>query len=271
MGKPVKIFISHSSKDVAYVKRIVEFLEIFNLPEGGIFCSSMPEYGIPGGEKIFDFLREQFYTYDLHVIFVLSENYYNSIASLNEMGAAWVGRNEYTVLLLPFFPYSKIKGVLDSREIATKIDDRSTINVRLGELRDKIVSEFSLKKMDENKWERVRDSFIKDMLKISLEVDSKENEIIQLSKDAVCMLSELAEDLQGHVMQRNSIIGTSITIGNYSFDCDSSRKLAHWEAVINELCIQQYIVLCKHDNETKIYKITDKGFDYFDQLKNRTF
>ena len=89
MEKQVKIFISHSSDDVKYVRRIVEFLEDLNVPEDGIFCSSIPEYGIPGGEKIFDFLRGQFDTYDLHVIFVLSKNYYNSIASLNEMGAAW--------------------------------------------------------------------------------------------------------------------------------------------------------------------------------------
>ena len=59
MEKQVKIFISHSSDDVKYVRRIVEFLEDLNVPEDGIFCSSIPEYGIPGGEKIFDFLRGQ--------------------------------------------------------------------------------------------------------------------------------------------------------------------------------------------------------------------
>lgn len=166
MEKPVKIFISHSSNDIEYVRRIVEFLEDMNVPENGIFCSSIPEYGIPGGKKIFEFLREQFETYDLHMIFVLSENYYNSVASMNEMGAAWVGRNDYTVVLLPGYPYSGIKGVLDPGEIATKIDDEATIHMRLFELRDKVLSEFNLNKINENKWERIRNSFIADMLSV---------------------------------------------------------------------------------------------------------
>ena len=262
MEKQVKIFISHSSDDVKYVRRIVEFLEDLNVPEDGIFCSSIPEYGIPGGEKIFDFLRGQFDTYDLHVIFVLSKNYYNSIASLNEMGAAWVGRNEYTVLLLPHFPYSEIKGVLDPREIATKIDDESTINIRLSELRDKILSEFALNKINENKWERVRNSFIADMLEINLEAKVSKIEFSQLSSDVEDMILKLSEDRDGRVMIRNSIIGTTISIGSYLFDSDAPRKVAHWEEIIRELVRLQYIELVSSQKGTKIYKISQKGYEY---------
>lgn len=267
MEKQVKIFISHSSDDVKYVRRIVEFLEDLNVPEDGIFCSSIPEYGIPGGEKIFDFLRGQFDTYDLHVIFVLSKNYYNSIASLNEMGAAWVGRNEYTVLLLPHFPYSEIKGVLDPREIATKIDDESTINIRLSELRDKILSEFALNKINENKWERVRNSFIADMLEINLEAKVSKIEFSQLSSDVEDMILKLSEDRDGRVMIRNSIIGTTISIGSYLFDSDAPRKVAHWEEIIRELVRLQYIELVSSQKGTKIYKISQKGYKYADSLK----
>ena len=267
MEKQVKIFISHSSDDVKYVRRIVEFLEDLNVPEDGIFCSSIPEYGIPGGEKIFDFLRGQFDTYDLHVIFVLSKNYYNSIASLNEMGAAWVGRNEYTVLLLPHFPYSEIKGVLDPREIATKIDDESTINIRLSELRDKILSEFALNKINENKWERVRNSFIADMLEINLEAKVSKIEFSQLSSDVEDMILKLSEDRDGRVMIRNSIIGTTISIGSYLFDSDAPRKVAHWEEIIRELVRLQYIELVSSQKGTKIYKISQKGYENADSLK----
>ena len=267
MEKQVKIFISHSSDDVKYVRRIVEFLEDLNVPEDGIFCSSIPEYGIPGGEKIFDFLRGQFDTYDLHVIFVLSKNYYNSIASLNEMGAAWVGRNEYTVLLLPHFPYSEITGVLDPREIATKIDDESTINIRLSELRDKILSEFALNKINENKWERVRNSFIADMLEINLEAKVSKIEFSQLSSDVEDMILKLSEDRDGRVMIRNSIIGTTISIGSYLFDSDVPRKVAHWEEIIRELVRLQYIELVCSQKGTKIYKISLKGYEYADSLK----
>lgn len=267
MKKQVKIFISHSSNDVKYVKRIVEFLEDLRVPEDGIFCSSIPEYGIPGGKKIFDFLREQFETYDLHVIFVLSKNYYNSIASLNEMGAAWVGRNEYTVLLLPEFPYAEIDGVLDPREIATKIDDASTINRRLSELRDKVISEFELNRIDENRWERVRDAFITDMLNIVSETKDIEPDIPQLSNDAVGMILELAEDKNGEIMIGNNITGRFVSIGRHQFTDDTPREIARWEAAVNELLNRKYIELISSRNGIEIYRIVKSGFDYTDSLK----
>lgn len=267
MKKQVKIFISHSSNDVKYVKQIVDFLEALRVPEDGIFCSSIPEYGIPGGKKIFDFLREQFETYDLHVIFVLSKNYYNSVACLNEMGAAWVGRNEYTVVLLPEFPYTEIDGVLDPREIATKIDDASTINRRLSELRDKVISEFGLNRINEDRWERVRNAFITDMLNTVPGTKDVEPDIPQLSNDAVGMILELAEDKNGEIMIGNNIMGRFVSIGRHQFTDDTPREIARWEAAVNELLNRKYIEFISSRNGTEIYRIAKSGFDYVDSLK----
>lgn len=267
MDKPVKIFISHSSKDVEYVRRIVEFLEDMNVPEEGIFCSSIPEYGIPGGQKIFDFLREQFETYNLHMIFVLSENYYNSVASMNEMGAAWVGRNDYTVVLLPKFPYSGIKGVLDPQEIATKIDDEETIGIRLSELRDKVLSEFGLNKMNENKWERVRNSFISNMLNIVSQKNEENTEDKVLSTDATRLILELAEDSTGRLVIINDLSGTAIMVGNHKFNNETPRDTARWEKAVDELSSYGYIEIVNESCGDKIYKILKNGFEYADLHK----
>lgn len=160
-SKEPKIFISHATKDEAYVKEIVGLLEDIGVSEEGIFCSSVAGYGIPGGQNIYDYLRGQFETFNLHVLFVLSENYYSSCACLNEMGAAWVKRNKHTTILLPGFDFDEIKGVLDKETIATKLDDREdTLNIRLSELRDEVITEFNLRKISEHKWERIRNNFI---------------------------------------------------------------------------------------------------------------
>jgi hypothetical protein len=89
MKKKPLIFISHSSKNKDQVAKIADLLRSINLsPRRDIFCSSLPGYGIPNGANIFDFLRERFLNYDLHIIFVHSPEYYESPVSLNEMGAA---------------------------------------------------------------------------------------------------------------------------------------------------------------------------------------
>ena len=113
-----KVFISHASKDIAAVKHIVEMLGLIGFNQTNMFCSSIEPYGIPTGMDIYEYLRKQFHEFDLHVIFVLSNNYYSSAACLNEMGAAWVLSCSKTVLLLPGFNFSDIDGAINPRNIA---------------------------------------------------------------------------------------------------------------------------------------------------------
>ena len=115
--KPHKLFISHSSKDKPYMEALSEMLEDIGMPDGSFVCTSVAGHGIPGGAKIYDWLRDQFLKCDLRVLFVLSRNYYESAASLNEMGAAWVTKVSDTLLLLPGFDFSDIKGCVDPREM----------------------------------------------------------------------------------------------------------------------------------------------------------
>lgn len=84
--KATKIFISHSSQDLPFVQPLVELFEHIGLTPEHMFCSSVAGYNVPLDNNIYDYLKKQFQNYGLRVIFVLSENYYNSPASLNEMG-----------------------------------------------------------------------------------------------------------------------------------------------------------------------------------------
>lgn len=163
MEKPNKIFISHSSRDMAFVRPLVQLLEQIGLNPENMFCSSIPGYNIPLGNNIYDYLKEQFKNYNLRVIFVLSENYYNSPASLNEMGAAWVLQHKYTSVLVPQFDFVDIKGVVDRMQISIKLDsDKMELKSRLNELRNTILEEFEIKTSlsIQNIWEQHRDSFI---------------------------------------------------------------------------------------------------------------
>lgn len=120
--KSHKIFISHASADQKYVKALVEMLEDIGMPEGSIVCTSVPGYGVPGGIDIFDWLRDQFLSCDIRVLYVFSKNYYASPSCLNEMGAAWVTKATDTLLLLPEYKFSDIKGCVNNRKIGISFE-----------------------------------------------------------------------------------------------------------------------------------------------------
>lgn len=161
--KKAKIFISHSSEDVKMVSRFVDLLADMGLTNEELFCSSVPDYGIPLNEDIYDYLESLFRNYDIYVIFMLSQNYYNSPACLNEMGAAWVLKSDYTSVLLPGFSYQEIEGAVNPNKIGFKLDDEDELlKRRLGELIH-ILAERTGKSIPEMRWERKRNDFVEDI------------------------------------------------------------------------------------------------------------
>lgn len=159
MKKPM-IFISHASADIKYVQPLVDLLADIGLDNTNLFCSSVPDYGIPLGKDIYDYLASLFNEYELHVIFMLSDNYYESKPCLNEMGAAWVLKNDYTSILLPKFKYSDIEGAVNPNVIGLKYDDNEELlKLRLGQLKEIIVKKIG-KTVPDMRWEKKRNEFI---------------------------------------------------------------------------------------------------------------
>ena len=159
--KQPKIFISHSSKDKEQVELFVDLLLNIGLREDQIFCSSVPGCGIELGKQIFDELLLQFESFDLHVIMILSKNYYESPVCLNEMGAAWVLGVKSDFILLPEFDFSDIKGVVDKNNIGLSLGkDLREAKHRLNQLQNNLADEFHFKKITEIRWEEKRDAFL---------------------------------------------------------------------------------------------------------------
>ena len=155
------IFISHSSKDVRYVEKIIDLLVDMGIPEKQIFCSSVPGFGIPIGRDIYDYLANEFSRSGVHVIFVLSHNYYRSVACLNEMGAVWALQKEYTTILLPKFDYQEIRGAINLRQISLKLDaEKDEMTERIEEIRRTLSLKLDLAPVVITRWERNRDKFI---------------------------------------------------------------------------------------------------------------
>lgn len=176
--KPKKLFISHSEKDKAYVSAIVDLLTNIGMTEKQIFCSSVPGFGIEYGEDIYEYLKDQFVNYDLYVLFILSNNYYRSAACLNEMGAAWVLQKKYNSILLPGFEFSEMRGAVNPRRIAMKLEGYSyELKNNLKQLVDDLTVEFTLREMSFAFWERHRNHFLEIVNSIQSPIEENEQEM----------------------------------------------------------------------------------------------
>lgn len=166
--KPI-IFISHADLDKDYALQIVNLLEGIGITGKQLFCSSVPGYSIPLCADIYEHLKKQFEEYDLHVIFVLSQNFYKSAACLNEMGAAWVLQKKYTTILLPNFEFKEIEGAINPRQNSIKLDGvEADLKDKLRQLKNNLEAEFELTNIiPVARWEVKRDDFINSILKIS--------------------------------------------------------------------------------------------------------
>jgi len=146
-----KIFISHSSKDKEIVEDLIEILEVIGVKHEDIFCSSIQGYGVSLGEDFLVRLKKELNEKVL-VLFVLSQNFYDSPISLCEMGATWIKTNKHIPILIPPFDYTQIKGVINNIH-GLRITDPLEIN----ELKKELEIAFDLKPLDFSKWESKRD------------------------------------------------------------------------------------------------------------------
>lgn len=144
-----KIFISHSSLDVAYVKSFVENILILGLDITAerVFCSSMEGHGIRRGQYIPDRLREEVKKASLALLFI-SKNYKSSEVCLNELGAAWATLSKETVvpLLLPDTDFNQI-GFININRLGLKISERKGILKLIQDCKQQLNGTFNIDKL----------------------------------------------------------------------------------------------------------------------------
>ena len=125
----MKLFISHSSKNGDYGNALLSLLIDIGVPHRSITYTSSDSHGIPMGENIFDWLKNRFDEKPL-VLFLISNEYYSSVACLNEMGAAWVIGSRHLVAFTPSFDLDKPdfrNGALDPRNMGFFIDNEDRV------------------------------------------------------------------------------------------------------------------------------------------------
>ena len=97
----IKVFISHSSKDLPLVALLVDLLRsALNLASGEIRCTSLDGYGLPAGSKTDEQLRQELLDSPAFIA-LLSQASLHSTYVLFEIGARWGARKHIIPLLTP--------------------------------------------------------------------------------------------------------------------------------------------------------------------------
>lgn len=161
LDKVNRVFISHASKDTECVEEIIELLEAIGLESNQIFCTSFEGYGIELGDNFLETIKEELSS-DTLVLFILSENFYESPVCMCEMGATWVLSKEHIPILVPPLTYADVKGVIPLTQGLT-IND----SMKLNSLKDKIEKVFRIENQANfSTWERKRDRICNRLNKI---------------------------------------------------------------------------------------------------------
>lgn len=283
--KKHKLFISHSSADKEFMTALVELLEGIGISGDSLVCSSVPGYGIPLGNDIYDWLRDRFMKDDLRVLFALSQNYYGSPACLNEMGAAWITKPQVTLLLLPGFDFKDIKGCVNSREIGISMDSSDDeLKNQLNVFKEILVKEHNLQTIPPIRWESHRNKFINTVREISERkkkeaeesaVEKSEDHLPVVGQDDVgsipvepAFLLVYAAAGDGRIMRISDINGAPpiISITGRKIMADfSHRESARWQEALDQLILWGWVKQC--DNSNEMYELTGTGYRKADMLK----
>lgn len=262
--KSPKIFISHSSKDEKIVSAFVDLLFDIGLNTGQIFCTSVPGCGVLIDNDIYTSLKREFEEHQVHVVFMLSSNYYGSPACLNEMGAAWILQTAYTSILLPGFEFREIEGAVNPRQMAIKLDEPADhLKEKLGQMKNNFIEKFGLSPLPDTRWESRRDAFIANVTAPIHTVPEK-----NISDKAIQLLSAACSSSDGEIMKSTDLSGTWISAGKTQFVRSQERKeVAEWEAALQELHTSGLIDSVGSNGI--IYVVTKAGYDFMEDYTHR--
>lgn len=149
-----KVFISHSSNDEGIVTWFKDAIlkNGIGLNDNDIFFTSAPETGVPIGENIPEYIKQNMLDCDC-VFLMISKNYKKSEVCLNEMGAAIVLGKKLFPILLYNCAFEKVGWLID-KNLCVKIEDEE----RLDEVRDYFAKLIEVSKT--SVWNKSRKAFI---------------------------------------------------------------------------------------------------------------
>ena len=94
-----KIFISHSSKDISVVKKLITLLNSIGVKPDDIFCSSIEGQGVKNGKRINTEIKKEINNCSA-ILYFITKNFFNSSYCTQELGAACLSNDDKPFFIL---------------------------------------------------------------------------------------------------------------------------------------------------------------------------
>lgn len=136
------IFLSHCSSDKTYGDILEKFIMGLGVKREQLIYSSHPLHKIPLDQNIFNYLRKNI-NREIFMIILWSNDYLESPACMNELGAAWVAQCDYTNIYTPDFAFGNPKYhrcAVDTQKMGAVLNGDANCRQSMLELKDKIVN-----------------------------------------------------------------------------------------------------------------------------------
>lgn len=153
----MSIFVSHAHADAPIVGSFVKMLLKVGVPDGDIYCTSLPRHGVKIGSDFERDIRRKLKDSQI-AIALLSDRYYASAYCMFELGGIWASGKHVFPFLLPTIKVNDLRGPIDKRQCPSiKEADR------LDELRKAVLGRAS--KRGVRSWEKIRAGFLQEVEK----------------------------------------------------------------------------------------------------------
>lgn len=162
------IFLSHKSDDKHYADALGKLIVGLGVKNQQLIYTSHPLHKIPLDENIYDYLRRNIHK-KVFMIILWSDKYIDSPACLNEMGAAWVTRTDYTNIFVPNFSFGNPKFhecAVDTRKMGAVLNGDAHCKANMIEFKNKVLQLFGLEN-DEANSSFLLDEFIKEIMEVN--------------------------------------------------------------------------------------------------------
>lgn len=149
---PQQVFISHAEEDKEIIGDFIQILQAIGVSPEQIFCSSFEGYGTPLGMNFENDIKTRLND-NVLVLFIISNDFYNSPMCMLEMGAVWGLTKAQISVIIPPFKFEDMKGVFQNYQ-GVRIHEEKQLDLLKETLEDKL----KIKPIKSSIWSHSRDS-----------------------------------------------------------------------------------------------------------------